>query len=132
VYNYKLHRQIKNGLQSTGVDIAEVDNLFYTRFVANASAIKELFDELYGHRADSEVMFHKVISTIAKAYCERSVALKEKDEEKEGRGHWFLSNEITGMSLYVDRFCGNLENLGDKLSYFRELGVNFLHLMPIF
>jgi len=132
VYNYKLHRQIKNGLESTGVDIAEVDNLFYTRFVANASSIKELFNELYGHRPDSDTMFDKIISTIATAWLERSSTMKEKDDEKEAEGHWFLSNKITGMSLYVDRFCGNLENLGDKLSYFRKLGVNLLHLMPLF
>ena len=36
------------------------------------------------------------------------------------------------MSLYVDRFCGNLKNLSGKLDYFGELGVNFLHLMPMF
>jgi len=58
--------------------------------------------------------------------------MKEKDDEKEEQGNWFLSNKIAGMSLYVDRFCGNLENLSNKLSYFRKLGVNFLHLMPIF
>ena len=132
MYNYQLHRQIKNGLQSNGVDIADKDNLFYTRFVANASAINDLFNELYGHRADKESMFNRVISIIAKAYQERSSAMKEKDDEKEEQGNWFLSNKIAGMSLYVDRFCGNLENLSNKLSYFRKLGVNFLHLMPIF
>ena len=36
------------------------------------------------------------------------------------------------MSLYVDRFCGNLKNLESKLDYFEKLGVNFLHLMPVF
>ena len=35
------------------------------------------------------------------------------------------------MSLYVDRFCGNLTTLGQKLDYFKTLGVNLLHLMPI-
>ena len=59
-------------------------------------------------------------------------ALKERDEQKAKQDHWFLSNEITGMSLYVDRFCGNLQKLGDKLDYFEKLGVNLLHLMPLF
>eukprot|EP01136_Pigoraptor_vietnamica_P033908 Opistho-1_new@97274 len=36
------------------------------------------------------------------------------------------------MSLYVDRFCGGLANLSGKLPYLKELGVNFLHLMPVF
>ena len=112
MYDYKLHRQIKNGLQTNGIDVSEEDNLFYTRFVANASSIKDLFKELYGHREDSVVYFDRLISTIACAWKERSPAMKEKDEKKEAQGHWFLSNQITGMSLYVDRFCGSLENLG--------------------
>ena len=29
-------------------------------------------------------------------------------------------------------FCGNLKNLSGKLDYFNELGVNLLHLMPVF
>ena len=36
------------------------------------------------------------------------------------------------MSLYVDRFCGTLPKLEEKLDYFSELGVNLLHLMPLF
>ncbi len=35
------------------------------------------------------------------------------------------------MSLYVDRFCGSLANMEEKLDYFKKLGVNFLHLMPV-
>jgi amylosucrase len=132
VYNYQLHRQIKNGLVQNDVDVAEKDNLFYTRFVANASSVNDLFNELYGHLPNRNAMFDKLIGTIAKAYQDRPVDMKEKDDEKEAQGHWFLSNKITGMSLYVDRFCGNLDTLGDRLSYFKKLGVNFLHLMPIF
>src|SRR5574343_164484 len=57
--------------------------------------------------------------------------MRQLDLEKEKQGHWFLSNKITGMSLYVDRFAGSLAALTGKLDYFEELGVNFLHLMPV-
>jgi amylosucrase len=77
-------------------------------------------------------VFTDLIQTITSAYKKRSELLKLKDEEKEALNHWFLSNQLVGMSLYVDRFCGNLKNLETKLSYFKELGVNFLHLMPLF
>ncbi|WP_332913241.1 alpha-amylase family glycosyl hydrolase [Algoriphagus boritolerans] len=36
------------------------------------------------------------------------------------------------MSLYVDRFAGDLKSMPEKLGYLDNLGVNFLHLMPIF
>jgi len=34
--------------------------------------------------------------------------------------------------LYVDRFCGDIRSLDSRLGYFERLGVNFLHLMPLF
>ena len=132
MYNYELHQQITENLKQNELDIAGKDNLFYTRFVANTSAISALYNELYGPQAKSQEIFSKLIQTIVHGYKQRPDALKIRDEEKDIKGHWFLSNEITGMSLYVDRFCGNLRNLEEKLSYFRKLGVNLLHMMPIF
>ncbi|HEX3024085.1 MAG TPA: alpha-amylase family protein, partial [Chitinophagaceae bacterium] len=132
VYNYQLHQQITESLLQNGLDIAGSDNLFYTRFVANASSINALYKELYGHHAKSKEIFSSLIQTIINANKNRSNTLKLKDEEKLIHDHWFLSNEITGMSLYVDRFCGNIKNMEEKLIYLKKLGVNFLHLMPIF
>jgi amylosucrase len=132
VYNYQLHQQITECLQKNELDIAGKDNKFYTRFVANTSSINALFNELYGHHAKSKVLFSTLIQTIVDGYKKRETALKIRDEEKTIQDHWFLSNEITGMSLYVDRFCGNIKNMEEKLDYFKKLGVNFLHLMPIF
>ena len=131
MYDSQLHKQISLGLRRMKIDIGNSDNMFYTRFIANATAIKFLYYELYKNHAEADALFDELIDTMAKAYTERPLALKHRDDEKEKRGNWFLSNEITGMSLYVDRFCGNLKNLEDKLPYFKKLGVNFLHLMPV-
>jgi amylosucrase len=131
VYDPQLHKQISAGLAKMKMDIGNGDNLFYTRFIANAAAIQFLYNELYSSHPAAKKTFEQLIATMATAYMKRGTALKIRDEEKEKKGNWFLSNEITGMSLYVDRFCGNLKNLGEKLDYFKELGVNFLHLMPV-
>jgi len=131
VYDPQLHKTISNGLRKKKIDIGNADNMFYTRFVANATAIKFLYYELYKEHPECDKIFNQLIDTMAKAYTQRPAALKLRDEEKEKKGNWFLSNEITGMSLYVDRFCGNLATLGEKLGYFKKLGVNFLHLMPV-
>ncbi|MEO5684789.1 MAG: alpha-amylase family glycosyl hydrolase [Chitinophagaceae bacterium] len=132
MYNYSLHQQINNELKKHGIDIGGKDILFYTRFIANATAIHALYMELYENHPQSKEAFAQLLQTICTAYVSRSAALKQRDEEKEATAHWFLSNEITGMSFYVDRFCGSLENLAGKLDYFQKLGVNFLHLMPVF
>lgn len=129
MYETKLHQLVNNCLQECEINIGGEDNLFYTRFVANTSAIHFLYNELYQDRAAAD--FKVLISCIIAAYKSRSSILKAKDLAKEREGHWYLSNHITGMSLYVDKFCGNLENLEDKLGYFKKLGVNLLHLMPL-
>ncbi|MGZ3767777.1 MAG: alpha-amylase family glycosyl hydrolase, partial [Mucilaginibacter sp.] len=114
------------------IDIAGKDNLFYIRMMTGADAIHSLYNEIYGGHPLADDLFEQLLAGIIQAYLGRSEALKNKDEEKASKGAWFLSNDITGMSLYVDRFCDSIDNLGNKLSYFEKLGVNFLHLMPLF
>lgn len=131
MYDYQLYQQV-NELLKSETDIAGADNLFYTRFLANAADIQLLYNELYENHPAGKAAFERLIQTIIKAHKSRPAVLQERDTTKAEKGNWFLSNEIAGMSLYADRFCGNISNLGDKLDYFERLGVNFLHLMPIF
>ncbi|MDQ6902492.1 MAG: alpha-amylase family glycosyl hydrolase, partial [Bacteroidota bacterium] len=74
----------------------------------------------------------ELLETIRSAHKNRPKNLQRKDLDKLKKENWFLSNSLAGMSLYVDRFCGNILNLEEKLSYFKDLGVNVLHLMPLF
>ncbi len=130
MYNLKLHHQINSILPEKELDITGKDNEFYARFISNAEVIHSLYKNLYAHHQLCDEVFLQLLQTISDAYLIRPESLKQKDKIKDE--HWFLSNQINGMSLYVDRFCGNLQNLSNKLDYFKKLGVNFLHLMPIF
>ena len=38
---------------------------------------------------------------------------------------------MQGYVCYVDRFCGTLAELPDRLDYLAELGITYLHLMPL-
>jgi len=104
----------------------------YNRFMANAAAIDELYNGLYAHHPNKEKCFEQLIDTMVAFAKARNQRLVAKDEQKLTKGNWYLSNEIVGMSLYVDRFCGSIKNLAQRLDYFEELGVNLLHLMPVF
>lgn len=132
MYNKDLHHQINTLIKLHGLDIAGEDNLFYTRLVANAASIQALFQEMYGHHLRGAETFAHLLELIIRSYQQRPAPIRERDEKKEQEGHWFLSNQLTGMSLYVDRFAGSLNNLENKLDYFSKLGVNLLHLMPVF
>jgi amylosucrase len=114
------------------VDTTKKDKAFSQQFLAHIGAIENLFDEVYAYHPKRNESFESLLITLIQQYKERSNVLLKKDVEKSKLGHWYLSNEITGMSLYVDRFSENIQGLQKKLDYFKELGVNFLHLMPIF
>ena len=132
MYNHNLHQQLNVLLQENELDIAGKDNGFYTRFVASASDIKELYDGLYGQHPAGEAGFLQLLQTITVAYTQRPAPLKKRDAAKEAEDYWFLSNQLAGMSLYVDRFAGSLQNMPAKIPYLQKLGVNLLHLMPVF
>lgn len=132
MYQYSLHQHITSLCEKNKLTIGGKDRLFFTRLIANAAAIQNLYSEIYGNHPKGKDYFDKLIQTLIEAHISRPVMLQEKDHHKEAQGSWFLSNSIAGMSLYVDRFCGSLANLPGKLDYVKELGVNFLHLMPVF
>ena len=119
-------------LSENKVDISGKDKAFYNRLITGVDTIFGLFQEIYRFHPKSEDLFEEFLLTLIQWYKTREDDLRKRDEEKAQKGDWFLSNELMGMSLYVDRFAGNLSKMEEKLDYLDELGVNFLHLMPLF
>lgn len=96
--------------------------------------ITALYKLLYQTHPGYKENYNQLLKIIEKSDSDRSDRLKQRDISKQinPQEHWFLSNRICAMSLYVDRFCGSLSKLKTKLGYFKKLGINFLHLMPLF
>ena len=131
MYDHLLYKSL-NRILISQTDTSGDDNAFYTRFLANASGIYSLFNELYKDHPKNRESFGHLIQTMINGYKNRPRVLKQRDETKSDQEYWYLSNRLAGMSLYVDRFCGNISNLVSRLDYFENLGVNLLHLMPLF
>lgn len=108
------------------------DQQFLERFLANLDDIHLIFKQIYGQTHAYEEQFDALLHAICTTHLERSEALKSRDNEKAKELQWFLSNQLMGMSLYVDRFAGSLKGMHTKLAYLENLGVNYIHLMPIF
>jgi amylosucrase len=104
---------------------------FYTRLGANFYAIYSLFYTLYGHRADFKLQMLRLVEVMAKGYIDRSTELERIDIQREQDHNWFLSQKWVGMALYSNGFADNLPDLINKISYFQELGINMVHIMPI-
>src|SRR5512136_418241 len=69
---------------------------------------------------------------MAQAWLTRPAELKALDAEREANPHWFQSNQMVGGVCYVDLFAGDLNGLRAKIPYFKEMGLTYLHLMPLF
>ncbi|MDF0694223.1 amylosucrase [Aquirufa ecclesiirivi] len=132
MYNPTLQPFIDSIIASKKFKNSNQDQYFLHRLIANIDDIHALYARIYGHLPQAKDLFGQLIQVLFQAHLDRSPALKNRDEIKEKKGQWFLSNELTGMSLYVDRFAGNIEGLANKLPYLEDLGVNLLHLMPLF
>ena len=117
-------------ITATKVEVNPFDEILES----SIDTILALYKKLYNGHPSFDVEFKNLLAITTTAFNERSETHKNKDKQKSENKteSWFLSNQICGMSLYVDRFCGTLKNLENKLNYFDELGVNFLHLMPLF
>ncbi len=127
-----ISEKIHQLFQEHSIDPAKNDKAFAERLHSHLPKIHRLFGEIYGGCFDAEQQFMDLLRSLILAHKSRESGLKKRDQEKSEKGVWFLSNQLAGMSLYVDRFAGSLKTMPTKLSHLEELGVNFLHLMPIF
>ncbi len=128
--NQRINHFITSELQKSGFDPKGKDKEINFRLRESLENILQLYQNIYSGHPKANETLEKLIQTLVDSGKNRPQELRQRDASK--KPDWFLSNKLAGMSLYVDRFCGNLENLRGKLDYFQELGVNFLHLMPLF
>lgn len=105
-------------------------DLFELRLATNLTLIKNLFFSLYPENEHADT-FEKLVSLLPKLFDERPEELKKIDLKRLHEGNWYQSEKMLGMQMYVDHFNKDINGLSNKLGYFENLGVNFLHLMPI-
>ncbi len=105
---------------------------FSRRLNAHFPALFEPLFGLYGEHYDFFYHCETIIQTIADAWLDRSSELRALDGLRENDPAWFRSHRMVGATCYVDNFAGNFAGLGEQIAYLRELGVTYLHLMPIF
>ena len=76
-------------------------------------------------------LFERALRIALDAAAERPAALRRLDRRREIDPGWFQRTRMQGYVCYVDRFCGTLAELPDRLDYLAELGTTYLHLMPL-
>ena len=84
---------------------------------------------VYGSRPDFEAWLQRLSRVVRTLAAARSPELCLHDRADAG---WWREGAAVGYSAYIDRFAGNLGELRTRIPYLKELGVSYLHLLPLF
>ncbi|MBR1476394.1 MAG: alpha-amylase family protein [Lachnospiraceae bacterium] len=104
------------------------DDIFNERMSRHYDELKWLYYELYN--SDKQA-FDYFCGMLYKYYSERRASLKELDRKRLKNPDWYKGNDMLGMLMYVDCFAETLKGVEEHLDYLKEVGINYLHLMPI-
>ncbi len=85
---------------------------------------------LYGAQ-QAPMLAADLVGLASAAYAARSDRLHVRDLERMLRPDWLQDPEMVGYAAYTERFAGTLRGVAGHLPYLRELGVTYLHLMPL-
>ena len=88
--------------------------------------------DLYGTCYDFFYHLEAILKIVAQAYTARPADLHNLDAQREADPLWFQSEQMMGGVCYVDLFAENLAGVRAKIPYFKELGLTYLHLMPLY
>ena len=119
---------------STIHQILEEKNITDLHFISRLEhyfpKISDLFEKLYLHHPKKEEALKKLLEILLENFDKRDHSLKKLDLKRVQNPNWFSSEKIVGMMLYTDRFNENFKGVQNKIPYFKNLGINTLHLMP--
>ncbi len=90
--------------------------------------LRAALEELY---VDVDPVLHRLVVLAAAAYASREDDLHDLDERRGLEPDWFQRPGMVGYAAYADRFAGTLAGVAERTPYLRDLGVGYLHLMPL-
>ena len=107
------------------------DEAFATRLERFFTELRDPLVALYGDDPRFEAQWRALLEAIARTAAGRSGSLRALDHEREITQDWLQREQAVGYVTYVDRFAGTLNGVRERLPYLRELGISYLHLMPL-
>lgn len=104
---------------------------FLRRLALVRADLLEALTEVYGERADPAAFASELVADALEATASRREELAVLDRRRETDPSWFLAEDMVGYVCYADRFAGDLAGVTARLDHLAELGVRYLHLMPL-
>lgn len=114
----------------SGLSAAEQE-IFRLRLEKHLPDVLRPLSQLYSGRPDFDDWVKKYLRLTAQAYTRRRPELRLQDQRRLNDPDWFQQSQAMGYVCYADRFAGDLPGVAEKIPYLKELGVTYLHLMPL-
>ena len=106
-------------------------DVFALRLERSMADLSEPLAKLYGHLDGHDAFMDALLGMLARMHAARPEALRMQDLARDLTPDWFQSERMVGYVFYVDRFAGDLRGVLDHLDYLEELGVTYVHFMPL-
>jgi amylosucrase len=105
--------------------------IFRIRLKQHVADVLRPLTLLYGNQPDFDLWVDRLLHIVARRYAERAADLRLLDIGRGSEPDWFQQSHMLGYVAYTDRFAGSLQGVAEKIDYLKELGVTYLHLMPL-
>lgn len=105
--------------------------IFHGRVAQQLPDAHYTLSQLYGDRPDFDEWLQKFLDIVTRAYAQRPAELRLLDIQRTQQPDWYQRADQIGYICYADRFAGDLPSIIDKIPYLQELGITYLHLMPL-
>ena len=106
-------------------------DIFRLRMQRHFGDCLEALGALYAQHPAWPQLLEQLPERLITAYAQRRDALKIHDLAREIQPDWFAEAKMVGGIYYVDRLAGTLRGVIEHIDYLQELGLTYVHLMPL-
>ncbi len=90
----------------------------------------DLFEALF-EVYDLSAIGSQLMTILIEAHRARPAELHQRDRQRILEPDWFQKPSTIGYVCYADLFAKNMSGIGKQVAYLEQLGVTYLHLMPV-
>ena len=105
-------------------------DVLVTRFERRWPNAERALRAVYGDDIAAQIG-QRVVTQLVDASIARRPELHALDHRRDADPLWFQHQRMVGYVAYTHRFAGRVAAVAERAPYLRELGVTYLHLMPL-
>ncbi len=121
-----VNRSLARGALLAKLGTTRADLELIERFDRWSDDLFDALDEVY-----PDAIVDPLLDLLVANHLSRDEKLRERDRARVLEPDWFQRETMVGYVCYADQFAGNLRGVGEKIPYLEDLGVTYLHLMPV-